>query len=338
MTRGEHIERFACFGASCTVLVSGADATRSAAGAALEARRSLERWHAQFSRFLPDSELSRLNDDPRREVPVSALMARLVAAIGVAGRLSRGLVDATLVERLETAGYERDLGEPLELTQALARASTRKPAGASAVQGWDEVDVELRSGIVTRPPGLRIDSGGLAKGLFADVLAVRLARHRSFAVDCAGDIAIGGRGGAPRPVQVESPFDGGVLHIFELPAGGVATSGIGRRSWLDERGRPAHHLLDPATGRPAFTGIVQATALAPSALEAEIRAKSALLVGPRGARAELPHGGALVYDDGSHEIVDAPAAVTLGQLAPFAVHGRRPEQDRSRSRRLRAFA
>jgi thiamine biosynthesis lipoprotein len=338
MAAGEQIERFACFGSSCSVLVGGADATRSAAAAALEARRSLERWHTQFSRFLSDSELSRLNDDPRREVPVSALMARLVAAIGVAGRLSHGLVDATLIERLETAGYEHDLGEPLELMQALARAPARKPAGASAAQGWHQVDVELRSGIVTRLPGLRIDSGGLAKGLFADVLAARLARHRSFAVDCAGDIAIGGRGGAGRPVHVESPFDGGVLHTFELPAGGVATSGIGRRSWLDERGRPAHHLLDPETGRPAFTGIVQATALAPSALEAEIRAKCALLAGPRGARAQLPHGGALVYDDGSHEIVAAPGAVTLGQLAPFAVHGRRPEQARGRSRRLRVSA
>jgi FAD:protein FMN transferase len=318
MARDEHIERFACFGSTCSVLVSGASARRAAADAALDARHSLELWHEQFSRFLADSELSRLNADPRGEVPVSALLARLVEAIRAAGRLSHGLVDATLVERLEAAGYEHDLGEPLDLAKALALAPPRRPAGSSVARGWQQLDVDLRSGLVTRPPGLRIDSGGLAKGLFADVLAARLARHRSFAVDCAGDIAIGGCAGTPRRVHVESPLDRSVLHTFELAAGGVATSGIGRRSWLDARGRPAHHLLDPATGLPAFTGIVQATALAPSALEAEIRAKCALLAGPLAACAQLPHGGAIVRDDGSHLVFDPPPHVTLGELSAFA--------------------
>jgi FAD:protein FMN transferase len=318
MVHDEQIERFACLGSSCSVLVSGSAARRPAADAALAARRSLELWRGQFSRFLPDSELSRLNDDSRAEVPVSALLARLVAAIRAAGRLSHGLVDATLVAPLETAGYTHDLGEPLALAQALALAPARRPAGASAAPGWQQLEVDLRAGLVRRPPGLPIDSGGLAKGLFADVLAARLARYRSFAVDCGGDIAIGGRGGAVRRVHIESPFDRSVLHTFELTAGGVATSGIARRSWLDELGRPAHHLLDPATGRPAFTGIVQASALAPSALEAEIRAKCAVLAGPRGARPQLPHGGAIVLDDGSHQVFEPPPRVTLGELSAFA--------------------
>jgi FAD:protein FMN transferase len=90
---------------------------------------------------------------------------------------------------------------------------------------------------------------------------------------------------------VESPFDDRLLHAFELAATGVATSRIGRRAWLDEEGAPAHHLIDPATGRPAFTGVVQATALAPTALEAEARAKAAVLSGPDSGRAWLRHGG-----------------------------------------------
>ena len=96
----------------------------------------------------------------------------------------------------------------------------------------------------------------------------------SFAVDCGGDLRFGG---APRRLEVADPFGGPPLHVFEVRDGAVATSGIGRRSWLDASGRPAHHLLDPATGRPAFTGVVQATALAPTALEAEWRAKAAVL-------------------------------------------------------------
>jgi thiamine biosynthesis lipoprotein len=102
---------------------------------------------------------------------------------------------------------------------------------------------------------------------------------------------------------VESPFDGSILHTFALADGGVATSGIGRRSWTAADGRPAHHLLDPATGLPAFTGVVQVTALAPTAIEAEVLSKAALLSGPDGAERWLPHGGVVVPDDGRFFVV-----------------------------------
>jgi thiamine biosynthesis lipoprotein len=105
-------------------------------------------------------------------------------------------------------------------------------------------------------------------------------------------------------VRVASPFGDETLHEFELTEGGVATSGIGRRSWIGPYGSPAHHLLDPATGRPAFTGIVQATALAPTALEAEVAAKAAVLSGPDGAPRWLRHGGVVVLEDGSHRVFE----------------------------------
>jgi thiamine biosynthesis lipoprotein len=272
--------------------------------AARIARQKLEQWHVRFSRFIGDSELSRLNADARDTVPVSALMARFAQAVIDAGSLSGGLVDGTLLDQIETAGYARDLGEPLALAVALELAPERRPACAPAIAGWRQVRVDLERRTVTRPPGVKLDSGGLAKGLFADVLAHMLAPHASFAVDCGGDLVVGGAAAEARAIQVQSPFDESTLHTFHLEKTGVATSGIGRRSWLDARGRPAHHLLDPATGRPAFTGIVQATALAPSALLAEIRAKAAVLSGADGARAWLPHGGVLVFDDGSHLVLD----------------------------------
>jgi thiamine biosynthesis lipoprotein len=83
----------------------------------------------------------------------------------------------------------------------------------------------------------------------------------------------------------------------------VATSGIGRRCWVGADGRAAHHILDPRTGEPAYTGIVQATALARSALLAEAYAKAALLSGPEHATEWLPHGGILVRDGGEVDVV-----------------------------------
>jgi FAD:protein FMN transferase len=326
MDAREVSERFDCFGSSCAAFVTGDGRDKSAREAVELVRGRLCAWHERFSRFLADSELSRLNDDPRPEVPVSLLMARLAQTVGVAASMTGGLVDATLVEEIRAAGYAADLGEGVPLSTALALAPARRPASAADPARWQGIEVDLQRRVVTRPPGVKLDSGGLAKGLFADLLAQRLAGHASFAIDCAGDLAIGGTEAIARTVEVESPFDGETLHSFSLRRGGVATSGIGRRSWFDGEGRPAHHLLDPATGRPAFTGVVQATALAPDALTAEIRAKAAILSGPRGARAWLAGGGVIVLDDGSYEVVDAPAEVTLGQLAGFAPGAGRPAQ------------
>ena len=292
---GEASERFECFGSTCSVHVMGGP---DPAGAARAARETLLAWHARFTRFERGSELSRLNADPAPTVRVSPDMAAFVAAARQAAETTGGLVDPTLLRRLETLGYRDDLRRPVPLPLALRLAPPRRPAAPHPEARWRALSVE--DDVVSRPPGLGVDGGGVVKGLAADLLADRLAGHAAFAIDCAGDLRVGG---AARPVRVESPFDERVLQTFELADAGIATSGIGRRSWLGSDGRPAHHLLDPSTGRPAFTGVVQATAFAPTALEAEMRAKAALLSGPAGATAWLPDGGVVVLDSGEHVVV-----------------------------------
>ena len=91
-----------------------------------------------------------------------------------------------------------------------------------------------------------------------------------------------------------------------MARGGVATSGLDVRVWRRPDGRFAHHLLDPSTGEPAWTGLVGATAVAATALEAETLAKAALLSGPERARELLAgRGGLLVHDSGETELVGA---------------------------------
>jgi thiamine biosynthesis lipoprotein len=300
----EATNTFTCFGGNCTVLVDGPGPTGEAAEAVIAATDQLLLWHDQFSRFKPASELASLNRDPRDRVPVSPIMARFVQAVVDIAGLTGGLVDGTMLGQIEEAGYKADhLRASLALPLALALAPTRQPGGPHPAGPWREVEVDHAEGTVIRPPGLRFDGGGIVKGLFGDVLGEMLAEHDGFAIDCEGDLRVGGAAGVERTIQVTAPFDGSVLHEFAISDGGVATSGITKRSWLD-RGRPAHHLLDPATGRPAYTGVVQVTALAPTALEAEALAKAALLSGPEAAPSWLPHGGVIVFDDLSHVVID----------------------------------
>jgi thiamine biosynthesis lipoprotein len=225
-----------------------------------------------------------------------------------AGERSGGLVDATLVSQLERAGYGASrAGLPGLRAAELRGAGARCPARAHPDRAWRRIVVDDAERTITRPPGLRIDSGGLGKGLAADILARALAGHDAFAVGCAGDVRIGGSAGVLRPVLVEDPAGGPPLHTFHVADGAVATSGIARRSWRGADGAAAHHLLDPATGLPAWTGVVQATALAATALEAETLAKAALLAGPRHGRELLRGGGLLVLDDGTIDVVECQA-------------------------------
>jgi FAD:protein FMN transferase len=315
----EAIEQFDCFGGSCAVLVAGSGPAGTAGDAAGRVRRRLLAWHEQFSRFSPTSELSRLNADHRRVVPVSATMARFVATAVDAAAATGGLVDPTLVDDLESAGYRRDLSwQSLPLSRALLLAPRRAAAQPRVPAGWAEIEVDRPARTVTRPPGVRIDSGGIFKGLCGDMLAGVLGRHVSFAVDAAGDVRLGGAGGWRRPVRVTSPFDGSLVHVFELVDGAAATSGIGRRSWLGADGRPAHHLLDPATGLPAFTGVVQVTALAPTGVEAEIRSKAALLSGPSAAADFLGDGGVVVLDDGTLQVIEPTTKLVGGSALELA--------------------
>jgi thiamine biosynthesis lipoprotein len=342
----EVARRFDCFGASCEVRVSGPAANgTSAQVAAMVAQGQLLALHRRLSRFDRASELSQLNADPEAVVHASRLLRTLAHAVVEAGERSGGLVDATLVGALERAGYAasraglaglsagelvahdraaraglgdsepaattahaRRLGES-EAIAATARAP--RPARPHPDRRWRQIVVDDVARTITRPPGVRIDSGGLGKGLAADLVAAKLAGHALFVVDCAGDVRIGGSASVARRVLVEDPFGGAPLHELRIAGGAVATSGVTRRSWRAAGGAVAHHLLDPATGEPAWTGVIQATALAATALEAETLAKSALLAGPQRGRELLASagGGVLVFEDGSVAVVERERAL-----------------------------
>ena len=317
--RPESVHRFSCFGGRCTVVVADPERPAQAAAAAARARQALLEWHQRFSRFEADSEVSRLNRDPRRTVAVSPLMARLAQAALQAARDTGGLVDATLGAEIVRAGYDSSMrGDGIPLEVALAQVPGRAPARPADSDPLSRLSVDVTAATITRSPGTVLDTGGVAKGLFADELAGLLDGFDAFAVDCAGDIRLGGRGSVERSIHVTSPFDAVRLHTFMLRDGAIATSGIGKRSWLDSDARPAHHLLDPRTGRPAYTGIVQATALAPTAARAEALAKAAVLSGPLAAARHLPHGGMLVYDDGSYAVFTSAEADTAPAELPLS--------------------
>lgn len=233
----------------CEIVVAGGDP----AGVA----DVFARWEATFSRFLPDSELCRVNGSPEAAVPVSGLFARaLRVALAVRGATD-GLVDPTLGAALEHAGYDRDF----------ACLPPDGPLGAPVPSRFHEL--RLDGGILRRPPGLVLDLNGVVKALAVDQ-AVALVGVGGF-VSAGGDLAVRGA------VDVGLP-GGGAIRVL---GGGLATSGVASRRWR-RGGVEQHHLIDPRTGRPGRSCWQQVTVSGVSCLDADAAAKAAFLLGPDG--------------------------------------------------------
>ena len=300
----EHDITFDAMGCQVRLLADGNGAVE-----AIEAGRGfVADLDARLSRFRPDSELCALNGDPRETVPASELLRAAVRGGLWAAQRTGGLVTPVVVDALEAAGYDHSLAgaTPAPLADALAAAPGRRPAGPDPAQPWRAVAVDRPPGSVRRPVGLRLDTGGTGKGLAADAVAHRLRGLARAAVDCGGDVRVMGSDLRARPVDVEvvHPLTGERADTLRLSSGAVATSGIDVRVWQRPDGSYAHHLIDPSTNEPAWTGLAGVTALGATALEAETLSKFALLSGAGAARPILrPAGGILFHENGEVEPV-----------------------------------
>jgi thiamine biosynthesis lipoprotein len=255
-------------------------------------------WEVCLSRFRPESELSQLNRRAGQPVAVSETLWNVLNAALEAARQTDGLITPTILPDLEAAGYDKDFKE-------LDTDERGKEQTSQVLKTCEVSDIQLNPATRTvhLPEGMRLDLGGFAKGWAADEAARRLRTIAPSLVDAGGDIAVSGprADGSAWPVGVADPQNPGQnLTVVQLSRGGLSTSGRNYRRWVKD-GRAQHHLIDPRHGQPAQTDILTASVRAPSALEAEIAAKMALILGSRlGGKWLRTHqlAGILVLEDG----------------------------------------
>jgi FAD:protein FMN transferase len=222
-----------------------------------------------FSRFRDDSELCAVNARAGSWVDVTRVFASVLRFAIRGAQATSGLFDPTVLRPLEAVGYDRDF-DSISLRRT---APPRVPGVAAGL--WRGIVIRNRR--VRLPSEAALDFGGVAKGWAVDRAVEAASDLRWAVVNAGGDLRVVG---TPPPgevsVAIEDPSDrrrscAGLV----LTGGAVATSSATRRSW----GPGLHHLIDPRTSLPAATGIVQATAWAPTCAEAEIRSTWALLAG-----------------------------------------------------------
>jgi FAD:protein FMN transferase len=277
------IGRFTAMAGPCEILVDTDSPPR--AERALElARQEARRIERKFSRYLPDSEVGRINGSHGQPVRVDEETAHLLDYGATCYELSEGMFDIT--------------------SGVLRRAwkfdgSDRVPAEAAVADllqyvGWGRVAWGDRT--LTMPAGMEIDLGGIGKEYAVDRAASLIAAQipDAFVVNFGGDLYASGarRGSRPWSIGVDDPERTGDATIARIPLsrGGLATSGDARR-YILYRGKRLGHILNPKTGWPIDGAPRSVTVIAPTCVEAGTLSTLAYLQGP-GAREFLEAEGA----------------------------------------------
>lgn len=297
--------RRTCSTMSCQatlIAVPGPD-TQATARLLDRALARLDQLEQRWSRFLPDSDVSRLNAGRGLPVAVSADTITLVEAMCAGWRATDGSFDPTLLATLVEVGYAR--------SRVDATRRTSLPAGAARRGDPDAIRLDRRRRVVQLPVGTTIDPGGIGKGLAADLVVAELlaAGVAGALVEIGGDLRVGGapptgRGGWR--VDVDTAANDGPTRV-ELTDGGVATSTSRLRTWLDGT-RTRHHLIDPATLDASDSDAVSCTVIAGTAAWAEAFTKVAFANSARAAIGILERHGLAASITTTHGIrLETPA-------------------------------
>ncbi len=257
-----------------------------------------EYWETIFSRFRPESELSRLNRASGSLVQVSTVFWDVLQTALTMEKESGGLVTVGLLDALNAAGYDRSF-ELLDGSPSDYQINNQLDGSV-----LDQIIVNDIDRTVLLPPGMKLDFGGIGKGWAAQQTAATLGKLGPVLVDAGGDIAVQGilSDGSLWPIGVEDPFhpEEEISQVV-LTDMGVATSGKNRRHWM-RAGVFQHHIIDPRTYMPTINDVLSATVIGPNVIQAEMAAKVLNILGSENGMAWLEKKpgleALLITDDG----------------------------------------
>lgn len=263
--------------AHLTVISADGAQARAAINAAFDRMAALE---AVFSRFRPDSQLSRLNATGTVSNPHPELKTVLTKAVTY-GDLTGGAFDVTVEAVLKlyrAAAQSGTLPADDQITAAQQLVDYRQIAIHE-----DEIRLNL--------PGMAVTLDGIAKGYIIDAGADAL-RELGFdqvLVELGGDLQTSGSATAqPWQVSIQAPPGSASTTpiIAELVSRALATSGDYQYTFTSNR--RLHHILDPHSG-VSPDELSSASVIAPTACDADALATSLMVMGAEAGLALIAH-------------------------------------------------
>lgn len=238
-------------------------------------------FEKRFSRFLSKSELSIFNRTAGTKTQISSDFRDLLLSARRQGVETGGLYNPFITPALQRAGYIKSAMPGYE-QDGQSDYTDRKVVGIERLIIGDDW--------ATIPYGTAIDIGGCGKGYLADQLGQTLNRQSlsGYWMSLGGDVVTKGcdENGNNMTLNVQNANDlSGVSDwIVNCPIeySSTATSGTFRRKGQNIP-KSWHHIIDPNTLEPAITDIRLATICADTALQADVLASCAVILGSKKA-------------------------------------------------------
>lgn len=277
--------------------------------------QEIRRLEDLLSTWIATSELSRVNAAAGRE-PVAVSPDTLL------------IVQRSLdMARLTDGGFNIAIGPAVEAWSVIERQrvpSDRELETVRPLTDLTQVSLdEQASTVFLARSGMRIDVGGIGKGFAADraVTAMQRAGATAGVVALSGDIKTFGRmpGGRPFAFGIQHPRkEGALLARLTLQDEAISTAGDYER-FFEREGIRYHHILDPATLRPA-RGCQSVTIVATEGTMADGLDTGIFVMGPEAGMAlieRLPGVEGVIVDSEGRVLVSSGLKGRL-QLEPAA--------------------
>ena len=269
---------FPALGTNCEVQYVAPEGQAQAAAFERAAVAWVQAFEAKYSRFRPDSLVSRINAAAGKSwIGIDAEMEQLLKLCDTLHFMTQGVLDPTSLPLIQLWNWKA--------------AQPRVPAAdeiaaARRLVGWAKVQRE--PGKVFLPePGMALDFGGFGKEYAVDLTAQIAVDHgiNNVLVDFGHDLrALGAPPGRPAwHIGLEDPqHPGSSWASVGLSGRGIASSGDYIRCFKID-GRRYGHIIDPRTGWPVANGCIQATVITGTCLQAGVLSTTAFVLGvPKG--------------------------------------------------------
>lgn len=237
----------------------------------------INRFETSFSRFFPESELSRFNLQAGKTVAITPEFKKILEICKEMSQKTNGIFNPFVLPSLQRAGYIGSWPKP-----------DKTESSVDYRQKGSSVDINqliIGQNSAKIPKNSALDLGGIGKGYLLDQLSEFAEKQNidRYWFSLGGDIICSGRDIDDKPWSISiSDAVSPEKTIEKISNNGqkiaIATSGIIKRQGR-YMGKKWHHLIDPRTGKPALTNVLTATVCAETAVVADVAAKCLVIGG-----------------------------------------------------------
>ena len=241
----------------------------------------LDNVNRKMSTYLPDSEVSRINQaEVSAMTPVSRDTFEVLSKSLEIWRLSLAAFDITIGPLVNLWGFGPEQREPGTV-----------PSGKAMTTAWNRVGsdgliLHMDGRKVEKRKDLYLDLSAIAKGYAVDKVALALEGMgiSRYLVEVGGEIRAGNSKGPNRPwkVAIEEPISEArkVHRVVSITNAAMATSGD-YRNYFEVDGKQYSHTIDPRDGQPVKHNLVSVTVIAPRCEDADAWATAIMVLGPK---------------------------------------------------------